>query len=110
MYDDKAIQKTNPAYRLLTASLELMIEVNPSIQMQAETQAYTAMHLINQFMAVQTTPKMNYGVVPPKKLGSAITWRDSYPVDWISTPNIEERYVQKSASLQFKYWEEPITA
>lgn len=111
-FDDSNVggNQFNPAYREVTASFELLIEIDPNVPLLSERQAYTAIHLINQFMAVQTCQKMDYSVDPPIKLGSSITWRDSYPLDWTSAPSVDERYSHKSSFLIFRYFEERVIA
>ena len=111
-YDDSNADDSqfNPHYRSLAATLELLIQVEPSEPLVAEKQAYQVCHLVNQFLAVQSMPKKDYSVNPATSMGSSIAWRDSYPVEWITAPNQDERYIQKSAFLLFRYFEEPIYA
>ncbi len=113
-YDDDLVSpafKSNPAWRDLTASLELLIQTDPTAPLLADKQALTACHLINQFMAIQATEKLDYSVNPAVSMGSGISWRDSYPIVWHSIAGVaseDARYIQKSAMLIFRYFEQPL--
>lgn len=115
-FDDDLVDprfKTNPAYRMLTASFELLIQTDPTAPIVADVAALKAMHLINQFMAIQSLDKLDYSVSPAVKMGSGISWRDSYPLVWRSVAGVsgeDDRYIQKTCMLQFRYFEEPISA
>lgn len=107
-FDDEPIGQYNPHYRILTSSLELLIQVDANSPLASERQAYTCIHKINQFMAVQSIQKKDYSVTPVVNLGSQIQWRDSYPLSWTSVPDSDERYIHKSAFIMFRYFEEAI--
>lgn len=109
-YDDRNAlgTKFNPHYRELTTTLELILQVDPNNPLSSERQAYEIIHLIDQFMGVQAIDKLDYSVTPPINMGSQISWSSSYPLEWISAPNEDERYVLKSALLSLRYFEKKI--
>lgn len=109
-YDDDPIGQYNPAYRELVASLELLVQVEPGRELAADLKAFRVMHLVNQFMAIQSIGKMDYSVDPAVSMKSSISWRESYPVGWRSSADIDERYVHKTAMIVFRYFEEKIIA
>lgn len=108
LYDDTSIMTTNPAWRKLVGTLELFIEkADSSAPEIAENVALRAMHLINNFLAIQQTcQKKDFGQIPPKYLGSNVGWRDSYPLNWKSSFLRSDRYVHKKAAFTAKYFEE----
>lgn len=109
-HSNKNGSQYDPHWREVSASLELLIAVDPVNPLVSEQQASDVMHKINQFMAVQSTPKMNYSVNPAVSLKTSIQWRDFYPLEWISAPNVDERYIHKSCFLAFTYFEERVVA
>lgn len=107
-YDDNNVQPgiSYPAWRECIASFELLIEVDPSAPMLAETQAIRVMQKISNFMAVQAIDKLDYSVVPPVPMGTQIEWSQSYPVEWRDSADTSERYIHKTAAILFRYFEE----
>lgn len=109
-FDDNSIGQFNPHYRQLTASIEFILQLNPITPLVTERHAMEAIHKINQFMAVQSIPKTDYSVSPSRSMGSGITWRDSYPLDWRAVSDVDDKYVHKSCFISFLYWEEKVIA
>lgn len=107
LYDDISIIKSNPPWRKLIGVLGLYIEISdPTYPEEAERKAYEAIHKINNFMAVQLCPKKDFNFNPAKALGSNITWRDAYNMDWRSSPVKSDRYVHKYCNFTARYFEE----
>lgn len=103
-------RKFNPHVRTLTSSLELLVMIDPNNPLTSERDAYQVIHLINQFMAVQRCDKKDYSQNPVVNLGTQISWHESYPLEWISVPNENERYIHKTCSINFLYAEEKVVA
>lgn len=109
-YDDNSYGRElgNPALMMLTAVMDLIIQVDPTKPLVASSAALKAMVLINRIMAVQSIDKMDYSVNPPVSMGTQISWPDSWPLNWTAAPNMSEKYIQKSCAMTFWYYLEKI--
>lgn len=107
-FDDLNSGKYYPHIRDLIATFELLVQIDANSPLSSERQTYQVMMLINNFMKVQACNKMDYSGLTPVSLGTQIHWRDSYPLEWISVRDENERYIHKSSSLVFHYTEEKV--
>lgn len=109
-YDVMNVKDTqlNPHYRLMGSSMELLLKIDPLANLKAMRDALLVAAKIDQFMGVQTIAKKNYSVTPVANLNSAITWRESYPLEWRPAANQDERYYHLTTFVQFRFFQEKI--
>jgi hypothetical protein len=101
-----SLEIAKPAWRELPAAFELLVTADPEQPLVASRQALEAMHLINLFMGTLAIDKKNHATDPPVSMGSQVEWSQSYPLNWRSSTDQNERYIHKTCSIVFRYFEE----
>lgn len=93
-----------PHWRMVGVSLNLTLQMDVNNPLLTEATALRVIEKIDKFMRVQSTPKYDYSSGTAVWAGSHITWRDSYPLEWLAPSTEDDRYILRSAFVFFRYF------